>query len=238
MSPESGAGRGAREWIRSLFKRSASTPAPASRPAPLAARVSCRSNVAQVRNPSSDVGPEPVTVPVTGCSVMVELVAPGLDTVAVTGIGAEVTTTTDVDFDGVQVAMARMPDLIGSDDLVESTQRSVASYQPLDPPHFVALLDQSPPIVQVAHDSPQPPIELPLTLLPNDSVTFLVAPVTNDPRLMAWNLLIEWTVDSTRNTIRWPLSVTGDTGYRTALPNGENRPTPIRNIAPDHWSPP
>ena len=34
-----------------------------------------------------------------------------------------------------------MPDLIGSDDLVESTRRSVDAYRPLEQPHLEVLLD-------------------------------------------------------------------------------------------------
>lgn len=55
--------------------------------------------------------------------------------------------------------------------------------------------------------------------------------------MTSWNLLVDWTVNSTRNTIRWPLTVTGDSGHTTYRPDGTSSSAPITDIAPDHWTP-
>lgn len=78
--------------------------------------------------------PRSLIVLVTGCSILVELVAHGVDTVTITGLQAEVAGSSEVPFDGVQRTMSAMPDLIGSDDLAEPMRESVTNYRPLDPP--------------------------------------------------------------------------------------------------------
>lgn len=236
------AGHRLKAKLRALFRGGTSAPSSPSgpaRPAPLAARISCRSQVLQTRYPSGEIGPEPVDYPVTGCSILVELAAPGVDTVVITSIGAEVTDVTEVEFDSVSVSQQRMPDLIGSDDLVEPTRRAVEGYRPLDPPHFEALLDHRPPIVERAHGSAQQPMAMPLILRPGETAFFFVAPVTSDVRLTSWNLFLHWTLGQYSDIIRWPLTVTGDTGHKIFYPHEHkaSEPAPIQTLAPDHWTP-
>lgn len=225
-----------KSWIRSVFGRAKAEEDPGS--AALRVRVSERSQIFRVRNPSSEVGPEPVHIGVTGCSLLVELVACGMDTVVVDGIRAEIISVDEVTLDGVAKTMPRMPDLNLAPDADDMIRRSVRHYRPLDPPHLEVLLDQRPPAVRPARGSTQEPVVFPVSLPPEEALPLFVAPVTGDPRVTSWNLIVDYRVGERRGAIEWPQFVTGDVGFRTFSPGGTSaEPTSISVLAPDHWTP-
>jgi hypothetical protein len=227
-----------KSWIRSVFGRARAGQDPGS--AALRARVSGSSQILRVRNPSSEVGPEPVHIGVTGCSLLVELVACGMDTVVVEGVRAEIVSVDEVTFDGVAQTMSRMPDLnLAPPDADDMLRRSVRDYRPLAPPHLEVLLDQRPPLVRPARGSTQEPVAFPVSLGPEEGLSLFVAPVTGDSRVTSWNLIVDYRAGDRRgSSIEWPQSVTGDVGFRTFSPDGTApEPTPVSVLAPDHWTP-
>ncbi|MFI9389156.1 hypothetical protein [Kutzneria sp. NPDC052558] len=196
------------------------------------------SQIHRVRNPSTEVGAEPEHTVVTGCSVRIRLVACGTDSVVVEGVRAELVSRDKVEFDGTTKTMPRLPDInLSPEETDEAIRQSVAHYRRLDPPHLEVLLDGHSPVVRPARGTTQEPVTFPVTLQPGNQLSLFVAPITADERVTSWILIVDWRVSEGRDSMGWPLRVTGATGFRVVDPGEPSRPADTSVLAPDHWIP-
>jgi hypothetical protein len=63
-----------------------------------------------------------------------------------------------------------------------------------------------------------------------------LAPVTHSPDLMVWSLYVIWEFEGKRQeSLYGTFQVTGYTGWMTFVPHGEPSPTPVSQVAYDHW---
>jgi hypothetical protein len=205
-----------------------------------AVRISVRSHLSQVLPASSERGPEPVHVPVTGHVVVLDVRPPQSGPVRVTALGAQVVERRPLDTDGVSMALAKPPDLVYSADLQEAAERSARSFEPLPVPHFEVLLDEDPPIVRRTLLAPDtyahPGVALPLEVAGPSITTIFLAPLTGAEDLVVWRLAVTLSAGGAPDVTRsWELQTTGRTGWRTFSPGGgEPADTPAHEIT-DHW---
>lgn len=207
----------------------------------LALRINVRSHLSHIMNPSSEIGPEPKLIPVTGCSMFAEMVCRGNIDFKILGFRAEVIRRTSLQSDGTMLAMPPNPNtLILSPDLEEPTRKAMEAFIPLEIPHFEILLDKHPPIIRPALKADglpaRPTPQLPFTLHPNEYRSFFLAPVTHSPDLTVWSLYVIWEFEGKRQeSVYDTFQVTGYTGWRTSYPQDGSSPTPVNKVAYDHW---
>lgn len=207
----------------------------------MAARVSVFAHLSQVLPPSSVTGPEPVSVPSTGYSAVMEVIAGGAGTV-LGGFHAEVTSRRPLLSRGTVIAQAREPDLV-DDDVAEAARGSVQSFVPLEVPQFEIFLDPASPVIRPALGDDGRPVRptpaIPARLRPGEHGKFIFTPVTGDKRLVHWVLTLDWHVPGqSPQAARWNLVVTGETGFWAFHPDGRERtPASVREAGADHWMP-
>lgn len=208
----------------------------------LAVRITPHTHLSHIINPSSQVGPEPLEIPVTGYSMVAEMVCRGDIDFRILGFRAEVIQQTPFQSDGTQVAMPPNPNGISflPPDEEEIVQRATEEFIPLEIPHFEILLDQHPPVIRPALKADgrpaRPTPEFPFTLHPGEYRTFFLAPVTHSQDLMVWSMYAIWEFEGKRQeSLYGTFQVTGDTGWRTFAPGGEPSPTSVSQVAYDHW---
>jgi hypothetical protein len=196
------------------------SPPPATAPAPARARISARAHLLHLLPASSTRGPEPVRVPVSGHSLVVEVQADPGAHAEITALRAEVVERLPLDSDMAQHAVDGVP---------------------LETPQFEVLLDAVPPIVRPTLGEAGQPLHPGITLpveIPDDGqlLRLVLAPVTGDMGLLRWRLMVDLRCAGDHSQ-SWDLLITGDTGWRTFLPGGDApRMTPPEKAA-DHWGP-
>ncbi|GAA3936480.1 hypothetical protein [Actinoplanes auranticolor] len=116
--------------------------------------LSTRSHITLVRSPSSETGPAPVHIPVTGHNVFLDLTAGPDSDITLDRLRAQVTRRESVTTDGVSPALPRQPDLVLSADLQEPARWAAAAFEPLEIPHYEVVLDADPAVVRTARDAP------------------------------------------------------------------------------------
>jgi TPR repeat protein len=216
-----------------------SRPVPVRVPASAACevKVRIRSNVFYVQSPSSTVGPEPVHTPVSGHNVVITISATGTAPVVVGDVSVRVRGSSPMSADGVLVAHERMPDYAVSPDLLESVERAVANYQPLQLPHLEANLDDRSPVAVPALDAAgtraRSDLTLPVTVPPGSRVELVVAPLTRAHGLTRWQLGLRIDTD----VIDCELTVTAADAIRTFRPGSERLADLITGRLVGHWAP-
>ena len=182
-------------------------------------RINAYTHISQVIPPSSETGPEPKKIPVSGFSVIVEFACLGKDDVTILGFRADVSQRTKMEPSGVMLHQS--PEL--------------------EPPQLEILLDENPPVIRPALKADGQPARalapFPFTLHAGEQAKYFLAPVTRNPDLAAWSLYVRWQVRGEQNeTTCGSLQVTGNTGFKTFSPGGkEPEPTPANMVDPGHW---
>lgn len=184
----------------------------------LAQRIQINTRLYHILNPSSQIGPEPMKIPVSGHSMVVDTVCCGNIDLLILGFRVEVTQRSSFEFDGTVLN----------------------TVSPLAIPHFEILLDGVSPLIRPvlkAGCSPAHPIpQLPLILHPAEHRRLFLAPVTHSLDLIEWSLYTIWDFQGERQeSLSGTFQVTGDTGWRLCQPNGESRLCYVQEAAPDHW---
>ncbi|MEU8232302.1 hypothetical protein AB0C12_22190 [Actinoplanes sp. NPDC048967] len=209
--------------------------------APFTAELSTRSHITLVRSPSSEVGPAPVHIPVTGHNVFLVLTAGPDRDITLDRLRAQVTGRESLTADGISVALPRQPDLVLSADLEEPGRRAAAAFEPLEIPHYEVVLDAVPALVRTARDAHgRPPRWVPdgPPLVPaGGRARVVLAALTSDPALVRWRLRADVTQDDRTWSFAWDLSVTATSGMVHYRPGG-NGPivTPVQELFPQHWT--
>jgi hypothetical protein len=206
----------------------------------LGMRVTVHSNVYSFKSPSSEIGPEPLYVPATGHSMLLEVTCLRAGELVVRELQAVVAERKQISFDGVSVSTPPGSGIILSEDLVEPVERARAAFRPVALPEFEILLDATPPLVRPALGPSGEPVrptpELPIKLAVGDYASFTLAPITGDPRMVLWDINVVWDCDGLHTRSAWRCTVTGSTGFRTFHPGGKApTETPINHVSPDHW---
>ncbi|MGW4940439.1 hypothetical protein ACWEOZ_02465 [Actinoplanes sp. NPDC004185] len=209
--------------------------------APFTVELSTRSHITLVRSPSSEVGPAPVHIPVTGHNVLLDLTAGPDSDITLDRLRARRTGRESLTADGVSLALPRQPDLVLSADLEEPGRRAVAAFEPLEVPHYEVVLDADPPLVRPARDAyGRPPRWVPdgPPLVPaGGSARVVLAALTGDPVLVRWRLLADVAQDGRTWTFAWDLSVTATSGMVHYEPGGDGPiTTPVQELFPQHWT--
>jgi hypothetical protein len=207
----------------------------------LLVRINVSSHLAHFINPSSEIGPEPMLIPVTGYSMFAEMVCRGNIDFKILGFRAEVIQQTSFRSDGTMIASLPNPNRLSflppeEDELVRKAEEA---FIPLEIPHFEILLDKHPPIIRPALKADglpaRPTPQIPFTLHPNEYRSFFLAPVTHNPDLTVWSLDVIWEFErELQESPYGTFQVTGDTGWRTFIPYGEPSSTPVNKVV-DHW---
>jgi len=209
----------------------------------LALRINAYSHLTHIINPSSQVGPEPMEIPVTGHSMIAEMVCLGEFDYKIVGFRAEVIRQTSFQSDGTVIAMPPTPHRLSllPPEEEELARKAMESFIPLEIPHFEILLDKHPPIIRPALKAvglpARPTPQLPFTLHPDEYRSFYLAPVTHSSDLTVWSLYVMWECEGKRQESPYgTFQVTGQTGWTLLTPKGEPRPAPVGQVvAPDHW---
>lgn len=197
----------------------ASAAAASSSDSAFALRIHAYTHISQVIPPSSETGPEPTKIPVSGFSIIVEFACPGKDDVAILGFHAKVSQRTKLESSGVMLHQS--PEL--------------------EPPQLEILLDENPPVIRPALKADGQPARalapFPFTLHSGEQVKYFLAPVTHNPDLTAWSLYVRWQVHGEQNeSLCGTLQTTGNTGFKTFSPGGkEPEPSPANMVDPGHW---
>ncbi|HEX5441566.1 MAG TPA: hypothetical protein VFW76_11830 [Ktedonobacterales bacterium] len=184
-----------------------------------ALRIHAYTHISQVISPSSETGPEPTKIPVTGFSIVAEFACPGKDDVAILGFRADISQRTKLEQSGVMIHTS--PEL--------------------EPPQLEILLDENPPVIRPALKADGQPARalapFPFTLHSGEQVKYFLAPITQNPDLTAWSLYVRWQVRGEQNeTLCGTFQTTGDTGFQTFSPGGkEPEPTPANMVNAGHW---
>jgi hypothetical protein len=207
----------------------------------LALRMNAYAHLAQVINPNSQIGPEPIQIPVTGCSLVAEMFCYGNVDLMILGFKAEIIRQTTLQSDGVMISMPPTPNRLSflPPEEEELAQKAMKEFIPLETPHFEILLDEHPPIIRPALKADglpaRPTPQFPSTLHPNEYRKFLLAPVTHSPDLTVWSLFVIWEIEGKRQEAQYgAFQVTGNTGFKTFHPHGGSSPTPVNQVV-DHW---
>jgi hypothetical protein len=185
----------------------------------LALRINGYTQLSHVVNPSSQTGPEPMKIPVTGFSIVAEMVCLDKIDYRILGFRAEVIRQTSFQSDGTMIG----------------------GKPSLEIPHFEILLDKHPPIIRPALKADgqpaRPTPQLPFTLHPNEYRKFFLAPVTHSPDLTVWSLYDIWEIEGERHeTPCGTFQVTGYTGWKIFHAQGGSSPAPVgQAIAHEHW---
>jgi hypothetical protein len=221
-------------------------PVPATAPArgeqpPFTARLSTRSHVTLVRSPSSDVGPAPVHIPVTGHNLFLDLAADTPGDVTLEGLWAQVIGREPLAADGVSLALPRKPDLVLSADLEASARRAADSFEPLEIPHFEVVLDAVPALVRPARDADgrrvRPMPDGPLRVPAEAGTRVVLAAVTDDPDHVRWRLLSDVSQAGRTWSVTWDLSITARSGMVYYDPGADGPvSTPVQQLFPQHWT--
>ncbi|MFQ6144521.1 hypothetical protein ACLMNJ_15810 [Streptomyces seoulensis] len=191
--------------------------------------------------PSSEVGPEPLDIPCSGHNVYVDLMADGTVPVILRALRAEVVSREEFQPDGVVIAPLPGPSVSFAEDLADARRRGLENYQPMLVPDHEILLDETPPVVRTAVGDTGHPLHpssaLPLTVPVGEARRVVVAPYTEDRRLLTWRLTAEVTYASNRAEPAWTLKTTAETTMRVFTPGGsEGRFSPAHDVS-DHWAP-
>jgi hypothetical protein len=196
--------------------------------APYTVRVTTHTHMSLTMSPGMQTGPTAIQIPLTGHNVMFLLTATGSGDVTVREIGAEVTNRTSLIVDGVNIAHRTMP-LVLSPDLLESIQRSVEEFKPLEIPDFEILLDGDPALLRpLGSDT----LSFPLIVPAGENVTIVFAPVTDDRNWVHWRLFAEIEYGGRTARPSWDLTVTAETCYADS-----GRLASVHELFPDHWDP-
>ena len=208
----------------------------------LGLRINAYSHLSHIINPSSQVGPEPMKIPVTGYSIVAEMVCFGKIDLMILGFRAEVIQQTSFQSDGTMIAMPPTPNRLSflPPEEEELVQKAMKKFVPLEIPHFEILLDKYPPIIRPALKADglpaRPTPQLPFTLHPGEQRRFLLAPVTHSPELTVWSLYVIWEFEGKHQESPYgTFQVTGYTGWMEFSPHAEPRPLPASKAAYDHW---
>jgi hypothetical protein len=200
----------------------------------LALRINAFARLVHIMNPSSQVGPEPMEIPVTGYSMVAEMVCHGKVDYQIVGFRAEVRQQTSFQSDGIMIKSSPKPytSIRYPDGLEEATRFEI--------PQFEILLDKHPPLIRPALQADglpaRPTPQLPFTLPPGEYRRFFLAPVTHTPDLIVWSLYVMWEFEGERRESPYgTFQVTGYTGWRTFTAQAEPSPTPVNQVADDHW---
>lgn len=141
--------------------------------------------------PPDEYDPEPDIIPVRNHLITLTLTAPDRDTAIV---------------DGVRIAIDdRFP--VGHDKV-----DTVVIQDALPRPGFTVFLEFEPPLLW-----PRP---APLTIPPGQTRQFTVRAISEE-HAVGWRLLLDWRCGRRRGTLEAPLRTTGQTGLRSAGPDGE-----------------
>ncbi|MFJ5157443.1 hypothetical protein ACIQCF_39235 [Streptomyces sp. NPDC088353] len=191
--------------------------------------------------PSSEVGPEPLDIPCSGHNVYVDLMANGMVPVVLRALRAEVVSREEFRPDGVVVAPLPGPSISFAEDLADARRRGLENYQPMLMPDHEILLDETPPVVRTAVGNTGHPLNpssaLPLTVPVGETRRVVVAPHTEDRRLLTWRLTAEVTYAGSHAKPAWTLKTTAETTMRVFAPDDpEGRFSPAHD-ASDHWAP-
>jgi hypothetical protein len=184
-----------------------------------ALRINAYTHISQVIPPSSETGPEPTKIPVSGFSVIVESACLGKDDVTILGFRANVSQRTKMEPSGVM--LHKSPEL--------------------ESPQLEILLDENPPVIRPALKADGQPARalapFPFTLHAGEQVKYFLAPVTQNPDLTAWSLYVRWQVRGEQNeSLCGSLQTTGNTGFNTFSPGGKGpEPSPANMVDPGHW---
>lgn len=200
----------------------------------IALRINAFASLARIINPNSQIGPEPLEIPVTGYLVVAEMVCHGKVDYKILGFRAEVRQQTSFQSDGTMIKSSPKPysSVRYPDGLGEATR--------LEIPHFEILLDRRPPLVRPALKADglpaRPTPQFPFTLHSGEYRSFFLAPVTHNPDKTAWSLYVIWEVEGKRGEAQYgTYLVTGDTGWKVFDSQGA-RPASVRETpAHDHW---
>lgn len=208
----------------------------------LALRFDVYTHLSHIIDPSSEVGPEPILIPVTGYSIFAEMVCRGKIDFKILGFRAEVIRQTSFQSDGTSIALPPTPNRLSflPPEEEELVQKAMQAFTPLHIPHFEILLDKHPPIIRPALKADglpaRPTPQLPFTLHPDEHRSFFLAPVTHSPDLTVWSLYVIWEFKGKRQESPYgTFQVTGNTGWTTFTPQGEPSPTAVNQVAYDHW---
>lgn len=205
------------------------------------ARVTGLSHVAVVLAPSSDIGPEPLHIPVTGYNLFLELAATGQEDVLLHALRAEVLRRSPLGPAGVAMVPQPGPAISFADDLAEARRRGLENYRPLEVPHVEVFLDETPPLVRQAlragGEPARPEFALPLRVAAGTTERIVLAPITDDRGRVDWRLTADVSCGTFRTAGEWALLATAETTMRTFHPGGtEPDVTPVHELAP-HWKP-
>lgn len=209
----------------------------------LALRINTYSHLSHILNPSSQTGPEPMQIPVTGHSLVAEMFGLGKIDLKIVGFKAEVLRQTSFQSDGTLIQVSPQSNGISllPPEEAAALQKAREAFTPLEIPHFEILLDKRPPIVRPALKAdgqparPTPP--LPFTLHHREYRSFFLAPVTHSPDLTVWSLYAIWEIEGKRVESPYgTFQVTGYTGWWIYSQDGR-RPAPVGQsaIADGHW---
>ncbi|MFK0259623.1 tetratricopeptide repeat protein [Streptomyces sp. NPDC090445] len=205
--------------------------------APFEVRVAVHSQLALIVSPGVSGAPEAEQVPVTGHNLLFTLTMPGGPhgrDVVVRSLHGQVTGERALHADGRSIAYDRMPALVLSSDLAESTLRAVAAYRPLQHPDLEIRLDQSPAALRPAGS--RVPV-FPLTVPAGGSAEVVCAPVTRSLHRVHWRLTAEIAYGNEVVRPYWDLVVTASTGMSSFHPDGTRTPLPVHQLYADHWNP-
>ncbi|PKV83899.1 tetratricopeptide repeat protein [Streptomyces sp. TLI_146] len=201
---------------------------------PYTVKVTTRTHLAVMGPPGSGPGGEAVHIPLTGHNLVFALTADEASDVTLVRLEARATRHAPLVADGISMAHRRMPDMVFSPDLLESIQRSVEAFEPLERPDFEVRLDDGPPAVApVDDDTPS----LPLTVSGGASLRLVLAPVTGSGYWVHWRLEAEIVCGGLTYSPSWDLSVTATSGTAAHHPGGGRTSTPVHELFPDHWDP-
>ncbi|MGW4271050.1 hypothetical protein ACWEGQ_01450 [Streptomyces seoulensis] len=222
------------------------TRGPSGAPAPddgvrFATRVLGLAHISVRLLPSSEVGPEPLDIPCSGHNVYVDLMADGTVPVVLHALRAEVVSREEFRPDGVVIDPPPGPSVSFAEDLADARRRSLENYQPMLVPDHEILLDETPPLVRTAVGDTGRPLypssALPLTVPVGEGRRVVVAPYTEDRRLLTWRLTAEVTYASNRAEPAWTLRTTAETTMQVFTPGGTGgRFSPAHDVS-DHWAP-
>jgi len=204
-----------------------------------AMRLTGNSHLQVVRNPSSEVGPQPLHIPVSGCNLYLEIRVLDADTVVLHGVDATVAGRFPLQADGVSVVPQPGPATVYGEDLAEAHRRGLENYQPIEVPHLEILLDAEPPVIRPARDADgrlaRPGQQFPITLAKGEEFRLVLAPLTDDRGEIRWRLAVDLEWESRRQWEHWNLRLTAETTMLKFHPDGrEPEFVPAHENAP-HW---
>lgn len=198
-----------------------------------------QTQVAHVIHPSSETGPEPVLIPVTGHRIVLDLICIGTAPATDLRIEAEVMGAASFTSDGLPVTVpGGNPSLILAKDLEASYKAAADGYFMLEPPDLVIILDFAPPAM--LESAPEEGMvgagsAIPSQVRPGEPVRLVLSPVTHYLGRIDWRLTVTWIgPDAAERSSSWNLSVTGHTGTMIFRPHQDPIPAPVGEVAADH----